>query len=300
MSASLKAHLALFSVALIFGANFSIAKVVMDDDYIQPLTFILLRILCALLLFQIFHGLFVKEKVERRDQARLVLCGLVGVASNQMLFFSGLKWTTPINASLIMTTAPIYVFLISFLVLKEPITLRKALGILLGATGAILLITYGKKVSLDSRQLLGDVMVFGNALCYGSYLVLAKSLMEKYHPMTVIKWVFTYGALFALPFGIPDLPAVEWATFSRGIWLSFFYVLICSTFLAYLFNSYALKQVSPSVVSFYIYLQPLMAAVIALMMGKDQLNQIKVLAGLLIFAGVYLVSTWKKKVQQPG
>lgn len=290
MSATIKAHIALFLVALLYGGNFSIAKLVMDDNYIQPLGFIVMRVTSGLVLFWFFHQLFVREKIERKDFPLIFLCAVFGVAINQMFFFSGLKYTTPINASLIMTTTPILVLLTSAIIIKEKITRQKMLGIALGAIGAILLISYGKELSFKQSQILGDVLIFINASSYGIYLVLVKKLMKRYHPITVVKWIFTIGIFMVLPFGAKDLTVVEWTNLPSLIWFAIAYVLIGATFLTYLMNAFALKIVNPSVVSIYIYLQPLLATVIALTMQKDELDEVKILAGILIFFGVYLVS----------
>ena len=296
MSRTIKAHIALFIVALLYGGNYSIAKLVLDDNHIQPLGFVVMRALTGLVLFWIIHLTFVQEKVEKKDFPLIILCALFGVAINQMLFFVGLKYTTPINGSLIMTTTPILVLLTSAIIIKEKITFKKMIGITLGAAGAIILISFGKELSFQQDQLFGDVMIFINAVSYGTYLVIVKKLMTRYHPITVIKWVFTFGFFMVIPFGIGDLKIVQWADFSQTIWLAVAYVLIGVTFLTYLLNALALKIVNPSVVSIYIYLQPLLATFIALMMEKDELNLIKIIAAVLIFLGVYLVSTPSKKI----
>lgn len=299
MNKQIKAHLSLLGVALIYGANYTIAKSVLDDGYIQPFTLVLFRALSGVLLFSLFHALFIREKVARKDYLHLLLCSVFGIAVNQMFFLGGLKLTTPINASLIMTTTPILVLVASAILLKEKITIRKIIGIAIGVMGAILLISYGKEIRFSSDQLLGDIMIFINATSYGIYLVLVKSLIEKYHPITIVKWVFTFGLLLVFPFGVGDLGAIEWATFSTVVWGAFIYVLLCTTFLAYLLNAYALSIVNPSVVSIYIYLQPLIASVVALLLQVDVLTPVKIISGILIFIGVYLVSTngsfWQKR-----
>ncbi len=290
MPSAIKAHIALFLVALIYGANYSIAKIVLDDEYIQPIGFVLMRVLSGVILFWFFHLLFVREKVERKDFLQLFLCGIFGVAINQMFFFTGLKYTTPINASLIMTTTPILVLLISSFIIKEKITSQKMIGIALGAFGAIMLIAHGKELSFQQDQLFGDLMIFINATSYGIYLVYVKKLMMKYHPITVVKWVFTFGIIFVFPFGIGELLEVQWSSFTTGVWWAVIYVLVAVTFLTYWLNGFALKIVNPSIVSIYIYLQPLLATSIALMMMKDELTLVKIVAGIFIFLGVYLVS----------
>ncbi len=277
-------------VALIYGANFSIAKIVLNGGYIQPLGFILIRVFSGFLFFQIVHRLWIKESIRREDLGLFVLCGLFGVAINQMFFFSGLVRTTPIHASLIMTTTPILVLLISALVIGERITLQKLLGILIGGAGAFLLIGYGKEVGFSKEQALGDIMILINASSYGIYLVLVKKLMRRYNALTVVMWVFSFGLVFVFPFGISEFLAIDWSTFDTKIWLVVVYVIVFVTFLTYLFNAYALKIVNPSVVSIYIYLQPLFASFIALTFFGESLSFIKIIAALLIFTGVFLVS----------
>ncbi|MCG8328633.1 MAG: DMT family transporter [Chitinophagales bacterium] len=297
MSKLLQAHIALFLVALIYGANYTIAKDVMGQGYLNPIPFILLRVSAGGMLFALFHRLWVREKVDREDWPRLILCSLLGVALNQCFFFAGLNWTTPINASLIMTTTPILVLIASSFYIGERITPIKIVGIILGATGAGLLIAYGERVSFGTKSWLGDLMVFMNACFYGLYLVIVKKLMAKYHPITVVKWAFLFGWIFVFPFGIEGVIHTEWSTFPVSIWIAVAYVLICTTFLAYLFNAFALSVVNPSIVSIYIYLQPLLATLIALLVGSDHLSSIKIIAAVLIFIGVYLVSFVQKQPQ---
>lgn len=261
-------------------------------NYIEPFGFILLRAATACVFFWTVHRFFVQENVARSDFGRLILCGLFGVAINQLMFFKGLNWTTPINAALIMTTTPVLVLVTSALLIGERITWRKVVGVSLGITGAILIILYGGTPIVEAEnQFLGDIFIFINATSYGIYLVLVKSLMRKYHPMTVIKWVFTFGFFFVIPFGFNEFRVVEWSTFPVGIWLAVLYVLLGATFLAYLLNAAALKALNPSVVSIYIYLQPVLATIIALIFGKDALTLQKALPSVLIFIGVYLVSS---------
>lgn len=296
MPTNIKAHLALLTVAFIYGANYSIAKIILDDQYIMPMNLVMLRITCGAILFGLFHKIFIKEKIDKSDYKRLFLCALSGVVLNQSFFIVGLKYTEPINAALIMTTTPILVLLASAFLIKEKITSRKILGILIGISGAIALIL-AKNSSIDWTldNLKGDLMILINATSYGIYLVLVKSLMKKYHALTVVKWVFSIGFFLMLPFGVFGLETIEWNNFPPSAWAALTFVLLGTTFLAYLLNAAALKTVNPSVVSIYIYFQPLFATVIALLIGKDVLTWEKVAAGILIFIGVYLVSFRPKK-----
>ncbi len=292
----LTAHLALLAVALIYGLNYVIAKGVMPD-YIQPKGFILLRVLGATLLFWITGFILSpKIRIEKNDIPRFIACGFFGVATNQTLFFEGLNITTPINASVIMTTNPIMVLLMSVIFLQVPLKLHRVVGIGLGISGALYLITRGADVSavLDSGKSLGNLLVFLNALSYAIYLVMVKPLVAKYKAATVIKWVFTFGLLIMLPVGSGQLSQVGWSQMPASIVYSVLFVVSCTTFLAYLLNVFALQTVTSSTVSFYIYLQPLIATLVAVILGKDHLTWTLLIAAALIFSGVYLVSFYKR------
>ena len=287
-------HLALFLVNLIYALNYSIAKDVMPD-YIGPSGFILLRVIGGSLLFFLTYVFFIKENVELKDIVRLLFCGLFGVAINQLFFFEGLNLTTPINAAIIMTVSPILVIIFSAIIIKEKITIRKLLGIFLGIVGAATLILKSGSISLDNTFFVGNILIFINATSYSIYLVLVKTLMTKYNPITVMFYVFSFGLIFVLPFGLNELLEVNIQSFSKIIYLKVAFVVICTTFLAYLFNAFALKTLNPSVVSTYIYLQPVLASVVAIFLKSDSLDFIKILSALFIFSAVYLVSIPTKK-----
>ncbi len=298
MNTNLKAHLAILGANVIYGVNYSIAKDVMPE-YILPFGFIFCRVLGALLLFFAI-GSFIREKVDRKDLLKLAVCGFFGVAANQLMFFYGLNLTNPINAGIIMTSNPILVLIASAIILKTRITANKIFGITLGIAGALIILLFKKGFAFGSDTIVGDAFIFLNALAYGIYLVLVKPLMSKYKPITVIKWVFTFGFIYVIPFGFFQANAIEWSTFNSEIWAKFLFVIIGTTFLAYLFNIYGLKRLSPSTVSTYIYLQPVIAAFFAISVGKDSFTWIKLIAAILIFSGVYLVSKSPSRPPQSG
>lgn len=295
-----KAHLALLGANVIYGANYIIAKGIMPEK-IGPSAFVFIRLFCGAILFWIIKS-FIKEKIERKDMMRLALCGLLGAAANQLLFFNGLNLTSPIDASIIITSIPVMVLIFSALVLKEKITLNKLLGISIGGIGAVLLIWYGNS-SGGTSSLLGNLFVFLNACCYGLYLVIVKPLMKKYNSITLISWVFLFGFIFMFPFGIKDLIATDFAAFDFNTYLVIGFVVIFTTFFAYLFNIYALNYVSPSVNSSYVYLQPavsfIMVSIYAYVLMHEEyaqdINIIKILSCLLVISGVYLISKPSKK-----
>lgn len=287
-------HIALFAVNLIYALNYSIAKDVMPD-YIGPSGFILLRVIGGSFLFFLTYIFFIKEKVNSSDLVRLIFCGLFGVAINQLFFFEGLNLTTPINAAIIMTVSPILVIVFSAIIIKEKITIRKIFGIFLGLTGAATLILKSGAISLNNDYFVGNFLVFVNATSYSIYLVIVKGLMTKYNPITVMFYVFSFGLIFVFPFGISELSNVSLEIFTLEIFLKVGFVVICTTFLAYLFNAFALKSLNPSVVSIYIYLQPVLATVIAIILKSDSLDLVKIISSVFIFSAVFLVSMPSKK-----
>jgi len=296
MNSNLKAHLALLTANIIYSINYTVAKDVMPT-YISPFGFIFCRVIGALLLFWLVFS-FSYEKIAKKDLLLLAICGFFGVAANQLMFFYGLNITTPINAGIIMTSNPIFVLIASAIILKNKITVLKIGGILIAITGALLLLLFKNDFSFGSETITGDVFIFLNALSYGTYLVLAVPLMQEYKPLTVITWVFTFGFIYVFPFGIEQFTQIEWSSFPVKIWWEFIFVIVGTTFLAYLLNIYGLKNLNPSTVSTYIYLQPLLASVFAIWAGKDSLDWIKISAAILIFSGVYLVSKTKSvKIQ---
>ncbi len=292
---TLLVHGAIFTVALIYAANYSIMKTV-TPEFIQPLGLVIVRVFSAAALFWIITP---KEYIDKKDYLKLATCALFGIALNQMFFIKGLSLTVPLNASVIMTSTPIMVLIVSSIILKEKITFLKTLGILLGFAGAFLLFTDGGK-KFEGANFWGDIFIFINALSYGIYLVLVKPLMEKYSPLTVVKWLFTFGCVFVFPFGIQDFLTVDWTAFSRNGYLSIAYIVVCTTFMTYLLNGWALKHVSPNVVGYYIYLQPILATSIAIYFRGDPLRFQSILFSCLIFIGVFLVSIKikEKKIQE--
>ena len=289
MNEKLRTHLFLFLANLIYAVSFTITKDVVPH-FINPFGAIVIRVTVAGLLFVAYKFTFIKERIERKDFGLLILCGLFGVAINQLLFFKGLAITTPINAALMMTMTPILVLILSGIFHDEKITWLKILGVLSGAAGAVLVILSGKEITRGSGQTMGDVYILINATSYAIFLVIVKPLMKKYHPVTVITWVFIFGWFFVLPVGWKEFSAIEWNSFPTHIWLELAFIVLFTTFFAYLLNTLALKYAAPSVVGIYIYLQPALATLIALVLNRDQFPLIKIIATVLIFLGVYLVS----------
>jgi drug/metabolite transporter (DMT)-like permease len=286
--------LALFIVNAIYGINFVIAKEVMPA-YIKPSGFILIRVTGALILFwiiQLFTGV---QKIDKKDFKLLAAGGLFGVAINQLLFFEGLNLSSPINASILMSATPITILMIGVIFSRERLTWLKIAGTMLGASGAVTLIIYSRgAMDTSSRAWLGNIFIILNAISYAIYFVFAKPLMKKYKPLTVITWVFTFGWIFVLPFGLNEAMQVQWQTFTPDITWKTLFVVIGVTFIAYLFNIYALKHVDSSVVGIFIYTQPIIATIHSVWLGKDTITWVLVSCACMIFTGVFMVSRKKK------
>ncbi len=282
-------HPALLMTGLIYGANYSIAKSVMPEP-VSPFGFIFIRVLIACTFFWLISFAIAPERIKsRRDYFRLFGSAIFGAGINMLLFFKGLSMTSPVNGSLIMTLTPVVVVTVSYIVLKESITRRKILGLAFGFSGAVFLIGL-HEFSLSNDSLLGDLMVIGNAATYGIYLVLVKPLMARYHPITVAKWVFLFGLFFITPFSISGAMHISFAELTNVQWASVTYVILGTTVFAYLANISALKHVNSSVVGYYIFLQPLFAALIEIATGRELPTIGKLVSAILIFLGVYLVS----------
>ncbi len=290
MNKIIRAHLSLVIVSLIYAATFSIAKEVMPV-YVPPFAFVLVRAGSAMLLFWLVSVFFVKEKVDKKDIPRLALLGVCGVAVNQILFLNGLSQTTPINASIIMVSNPVFVLLIAAILLKEKISFSKIAGIAFGIAGALLLLLFNKNFSFGSETIKGDVMVLINSMSWAAYIVLVKPLMQKYNAFTIVKWVFLFGFIYVFPFGFQEFKEINWASMPITVWRDILFVVLGSTFLAYLLNTYALRALSPSVVSIYTYFQPFLTTLIAVFFyHNDALDTRKIVSGILIVIGVILVS----------
>ncbi len=295
MSKRTLALIAATIVAVIYGVTFTIAKDVMPV-YVKPFGFIVLRVGIATVLFWLIGLFAIKEKIALNDFPRIAAAALFGVALNMLTFFEGLSQTSPIMASVLMVTTPIIVLILSAIIMKEKILRKKAIGIVLGLVGTVLLILYGKSVASGDNALWGNFLVFVNAVSYGLYLITVKKLMDKYSAFTFVKWIYLFGFIMVLPFGWQQLSVVNWTLMPEDIYGKIAFVVVCSTFLTYLLNLLAMKQLKPTTIAVFIYLQPFFATLFAIGLGKDELDVVKVLSALLIFIGVYLVTIKPKKV----
>lgn len=284
-----KAHLSILGANLFFGVNYAIAKGIMPN-YLLPNGFTLLRIITAFTLFYLLSLFFKREKIQRKDYPRFIAAGFLGVAFNQFIFLNGLNFTSPIDSAIIVTINPILVMIFAALAIGERITFLKVFGMILGASGALLIILNRGVISFSSEHFLGNLMIFGSTFAYAGYLVVAKPLMQRYDPITVMRGVFFVGLVFITPLGFSDLVNNNWSAIPASIWGSIFFVLLGATFIAYLLMSWGLRQVRATTVSIYNYTQPVIASIVAVIIGQDLLDTPKIIATALVFLGVYFVS----------
>lgn len=290
------AHLALIAANIIYGMNYSIAKAVIPV-HIRPFALLSLRSGIAALLFWITSLFMPKDSISRKDIFYICAVSVFGVVINQAFFLLGLALTSPINSSVILSTNPIFAFLFAALILKEKVTLMKGTGLAIGFAGVMMLILENGSPDPASSTFVGDMFSLVNTVSWALYTVLIKRMLEKYHPVTVMKWAFLPGVIVNIPIGYNQLSTTDWSAIPVNAWLQIGFVVVFATYLGYLLISYGLRRVSPTIVSIYTYLQPVFAALLATMMGQDTISVVMIFSATLIFAGVYVVSRQRNGMQ---
>lgn len=296
MNPRILALLAATAASTIYGINHTIAKGLMPN-VIGPYGFILLRVSGAAVIFWLISFFHPSEKIDKKDWWRIIGCAAFGMVINMNMFFKGLELSTPINSSVVITISPVLLLILSAFILKERITWLKALGISLGLAGALTLVLFGTKTQPNAPNIpLGNLLFMVNATSYAFYLILVKPLVSKYNSITLMKYLFLLAFFINIPIGFTQFSEVAWFALEFSAIWKLTFVVLGTTVLTYLFNIYALKQLSPAVIGVFMYLQPLLAVTFAIIVGADSLSPIRILAAILIFTGVFLV-TRKKKVQ---
>lgn len=290
MNSNLKAHLAILTANVMFAVNYSYSKSIIPD-WMLPEGLCIARIISAAFIFVAIYFAWVRERIERRDLFLLVLASLFGIGGNQYLFLQGLNLTSPVDSAIIATTGPVLVLILSAILRRDKITLLKSVGIAIGACGAILVILYGGIVNFSSGHLRGNMLVFSSAFSYACYLIVVRDLMKKYSPLTIMAWIFGVSALVMTPWLWDDLSSgTPWAEIPPYIWGSIVFVLVGATWIAYICVAISLKKLKPTTVSIYSYSQPIIASFVAIVRSQDTISWVKIVAALLVFAGVFIVT----------
>ncbi|MBO5428087.1 MAG: DMT family transporter [Prevotella sp.] len=284
------AHLSMFMACAFWGLMAPLGKDAMTHG-IDGIDMVSFRVAGGMVLFWL-TSLFVKrEHVPLRDKLMFAGAGLLGIVTNQCLYTLGLSITSPINASIVTTSMPIFAMILSALILKEPITGKKALGVMMGCSGALILIlTSASAVSDKVGDIRGDLLALGAQFSFALYLSLFNPLIKRYSAFTTNKWMFLYATLFILPFSFPHVAAIDWAVVPSKTWLETGYVILFGTYLGYICTMIGQRTLRPTVVSVYNYVQPIVSVVFSLMLGLAVLQWSHALAIALVFSGVWLVT----------
>lgn len=300
MKTTTKAHLAVLGTNIFFAVNFTLVKMI-SPSVMGAYAVNVFRVGVSVLLFWLLWALGrTPAGIQRRDWGRFVLCAVSGVVINQTFFIKGLTFTSAIHASLLILITPLMVSFFALWVLKEKFTVGKVLGLCLGVGGSVFLVLQKEKTGGASNYLLGDLLILINAIFYSVYFISVKSLMERYSPLHVIRWVFTLGLVLIVPLGWSEMGNIHWQGFSTANFIVLAAIVITGTFLAYYFNAYALQHLGASITGTYIYTQPVFAVLIAVLFLNETFSWQKAVAGLLIFAGIYLVSFHKRQATAPA
>ena len=301
MQTSLKGHLSMLGANCMWGLMSPISKFVMMAGVVSPLVVTDMRITGAIILFWVASFFQKPEHVGHKDLARLFGAALLGIVLNQGCFIFGVSLSSPGDASIITTSMPLWAMLLAAFILKEPITGKKVLGIAAGACGALMLIMGSGSHVKDMASAGGDYAIWGDLLvlsaqfCYALYIVVYKDFVNKYSLITIMKWMFTYAFICVIPFSAGDLMQTAWSQLSWTEIMGLTYIVVCATFLSYMFIVVGQKILRPTVAGMYNYVQPLVACIVAVIWGMDTFNWIKAVAIVLIFSGVYLVTASRSR-----
>jgi drug/metabolite transporter (DMT)-like permease len=293
-------HLAVLSANLLFGINFSMVKLI-SPSLIAPAALNLVRVIVTSLLFWILF-LFQKNsvRIQKKDRTRLALCALFGVTINQLFFIKGLTLSTPIHGALLILATPVFILLFSLLMRTESFTRSKGIGLILAICGGIVLIRARSDSAIGSNIFWGDILITINAISYAIYFLLAKPLIQEYGPLPVIRTAFSLGFLMMLPFCWTDFINTKWTLFHIQSIAALAFIVVGSTFFAYLFTAYGLHRLSPSATGSYIYVQPVFSAAVSVLFLGEEPALYKLLAAFLIFTGVFLINRQQlKKLKKP-
>ena len=292
---ALIAHLSMFGACAGWGLMAPLGKDAMTHGF-DGITLVTFRVAGACLLFWLASLFAPKENVPKKD--KLMFCGaaLFGLICNQCCYTMGLSITSPINASIVTTSMPIFAMILAALILKEPITGKKALGVLMGCSGALILILTSA-AHADSRvgDIRGDLLCLFAQFSFALYLSLFNPLIRRYNVFTTNKYMFSWGALMLLPFTFSHVQGVLSNPIPINTWWEVAYVVVVGTFLGYILTMIGQRTLRPTVVSVYNYVQPIVSVGASLLMGIGVLKPTHALAVILVFSGVWLVTKSKSR-----
>lgn len=292
-----KGHVALLVANIIFGLNTPISRTLIPET-LSPYTLTIFRMVGGAILFWGVSLFVKKEHVPLKDIGLLAVASLFGIVLNQMPFVVGLSYTSPIDASIVVTLLPVLSMIFAAIFLREPITFLKVSGIIVGASGALLLILGHHSSEISSNNnMIGDLIIFIGICSFSLYLTLFKGLITRYKPITLMKWMFLFASIFCLPFCAKDLMLTDFSSMSADVYWRVGYIVVLATFITYFLIPVGQKVLRPTTVSMYNYLQPVVSSLVAVFIGMDIFGWDKAMAAVLVFLGVYIVTKSKSKAQ---
>lgn len=296
-----KGHAFTLTANILWGLMAPISKDTLNyfaEHDISAFTLAAMRMIGGCIAFWILQCFVEREKTTWSDRGKFFICAMLAIVFNQCLFIVGIAFTSPIDASVITTLMPIITMILAAVIIKEPITGLKAIGVLLGMSGALLLILGGGgSLSFDSSSIIGDVMCLTAQFCFASYLVFFKSFISRFTSVTLMKWMFLSATIVIVPFAIPNMMSIDFSAIPTKIYLEICYTVFIATFFTYLLIPTGQKHLRPTVVSMYNYVQPVVSSTVALLWGLTTFGLVKGIAIGLVFAGVYIVTQSKSRKQ---
>ena len=296
---SILGHLACLMAYSIFGFNIIVCKDLTSGEFLSPLAIFCLRAIGAGALFWIISFFMPKEKVEKKDYLKIFAASVLGFFTTQLSFLAGIPHITPMDCSILASISPIYTMFIAAIALKEPISLQKVSGVVISFLGIIyLILSRITSAGAEETTAFGIIMLIINSLSFSLYLGIFKPLISKYSVFTFMKWIFLYAFVMSFPFSAKEIFTASWSTVPAVQLYELAYLIICATFVTYTLIPLGQKIIRPTLVSMYSYMQPIIAIVISIWIGMDTLTWQKVLAAVMVFGGVIIVSYSKSKVER--
>lgn len=286
-------HTAMLVSSVLFGINFTTTKSIVNIN-ISAVGLNEMRFIAGGIVFWLL-SLAKPEHVSLKDQLLLLLGAVFGLLINQISFIQGLALTSPLDSSIIVTFLPIITLILAAIFLKEPASWLKILGVLVGASGAVLLIFASQLDQSGTSSLKGNLLCLLSGLSFAIYLILTRSISHRYSPITIMKWMFLYALIIFTPISYNDIASTDFASFPPSAWISLVYVMIGATVLPYLLMPYAQSRLRPTTLAMYNYVQPIMVGVLAAVTGQDTYTATKVFAAVLVFVGVFIVTKSKSR-----
>lgn len=296
---NISGHIACFTAYAIFGVNIIVCKDLTSGYLISPIAIFTLRSLGAGLLFWILSLFFPYEKVGRKDYLKIFAAAFLGYFVTQLTFLVAIPDVTPMHCSIISSMSPIYTMFIAAIALKEPLSWKKAGGVILSLCGILFLIfsNVGNGAGSSESKMYGILLMLLNSLSFSLYLGMFKPVITRYSVVTFMKWIFLFSALMSLPLSFREVFSFEWTRIPAAQLWELGFLIVFATFISYFLIPFGQKRIRPTLVSMYSYVQPIIATLISIIIGMDILTWQKILAAATVFAGVFVVSRSRSKIQ---